>query len=209
MKHWIIFTLLALNVTAFAQSSTSIVGSSTSVTLVQPSGTLRKVEISPIHLGKAWTNARLLNAMSVSDWIPKRVQLAITQREMNQSHVRVVASARYQMLPIFDRDVIVIVGNSGTVDNIHANLPEFDTVHQPTVDPSTVLDVLNNYLLRRFGPANVHTTSAPTDGWMQVGTQLWPVSELEILDPTGFRHFTARVDRVNGRVISLTERTKH
>ena len=106
-------------------------------------------------------------------------------------------------------DIVVLVDATGRVDRVNANLPRFETAHAANINVEQSLAILNEHLLRHYGPTNLTPSASRKTGWLQFGNQLYPITEVEVLDPIGFRHFTARVDRVNARVISVTERTKH
>ena len=138
---------------------------------------------------------------------PSTLALKIKDEEPLAAATRIVVYALYDGLPVFDRDVVAIVNKSGTITSVRVNLPRDARPKSANISESAVDGILNNYLLARFGPANVTPSSTQRLGWLAFGAHLYPISEVDVLDPIGFRHFTARIDRTNGRVISLTERT--
>ena len=208
MKLWFFSCALCISAVAAAQTGTAV-SAPTKITHVQTSGKTRIAEVAAIQLGSAWKTDGLLSSIRSLDLVTPATILSISERQVNQGIERVVIRAQYQNAPIFDRDIVVLVDDTGRIERVNANIPRFETAHTAVVDDAQSMAILNEHLLRHYGPANLTPSASRKTGWLQFGNQLYPVTEVEVLDPIGFRHFTARVDRVNARVISVTERTKH
>ena len=207
MKTWLFGLLVCAGSVAMAQPGA--VAQPTKITEFKISGESTHLRVAAIQLGRAWKPERLLNVIRDLSLAPNGTTLTVDERQVNQRSARVVVHAQYRGKPIFDRELIVIVGNDGRVSSVNANVPKFKAALEPSVTRAQSLAILNEYLLRNFGPVNLTPSVEQTLGWVQFGEQLYPVVEVEVLDPVGFRHFTARIDQVNARVISVTERTKH
>ena len=207
MKLWLYCCVLCISATAAAQNGATI-PTPTKIAHIQSSGTTKLTETAPIELGSDWKTQGLLDSIRGLNLVTSATQLTVGERQVNHGSVRVVLQAHYQNMPILDRDIVVIVDAQGRIDRVNANLARFDAAHTPTLDETQSMTILNEHLLRHYGPSNLTPSPLRKTGWLQFGSQLWPVVEFEVLDPIGFRHFTARVDQVNARVISVTERTK-
>lgn len=208
MKLWFFSCALCVSAIAAAQTQTAVLAP-TKITQVQTSNTTRVVEVSPIQLGSPWKVEGLLSSIRSLELVTSTATLSVEERQLNQGIERVVIKAHYRNAPIFDRDIVVLVDATGRVQRVNANLPRFETAHAANINVEQSLAILNEHLLRHYGPTNLTPSASRKTGWLQFGNQLYPITEVEVLDPIGFRHFTARVDRVNARVISVTERTKH
>ena len=181
----------------------------TLVSVKNANGTRSERKIVLPAQNHAWSKSAILQIIKDQNLVNPDTVLRVDETRTSQSTKRLVVTAQFRDKPILDRDIIVNIDARGHLASIQANLPQIESVDEPVINEVTARAVLNEYILRMAGPANLSVGTDAQDGWVMNGNHLFPVIDIEVLDPSRLRHFTARIDTLHARVVGFNERTKN
>ena len=202
MRIRTILFCVALPSLALSQTAT------TRINTHSASGNMNRTAVVAYKLPTQWRQSDLLKAVQHYRLLPTADAITVLDTVKTASGTRINLTAAYRSRPVFDRELILTVAKTGEVTHIDNRLIESPEFAESQFSEAQLKSILQNDLLKRFGPSTITATSAINKGWIAFGTTLYPVSEINVVDPATFKHYVARVDESSGRVIGYRELTK-
>ena len=180
----------------------------TLLSIKKSDGTLTHRKVQGPSRQQMMNDSSVLRFIKSLNLVSTNTTLSVSESRSTHGRKRIVVQAQYRGKQILDRDIVINVNEHGHLSSVQANIPVFESADEPTMNEIAARQLLSDYILKKSGPSNLNIGAESKEGWLMTGTHLFPIVELEVLDPTRLRHFTARVDTLNGRVIGFDERTK-
>ena len=202
MNTRLILLCLALPSLALSQTAT------TRVNTLSVSGNINQNAVTAYKLPTQWLQSDLIKAVQHYRLLPTADAISVIDTTKTASGTRINLTAAYRARPVFDRELILTVAKTGEITHIDNRLIGSPELAESQFSEAQLKSIVQNDLLKRFGPSTITATSSVGKGWVAFGNTLYPVSEFNVIDPATLKHYTVRVDESSGRVIGYRELTK-